>query len=579
MIFLKRLMTAWLALAALAVAAEDFGPVSIEVVPPMNSSFSPQGYQVHELRMRNRGMKPVQIHFLLRLRGAQSFRVERTVLLAASATAHTFLFHPNSAPYLNSEPLEVYIDGRRAKQTLHLNYRYGHSDSLLSPSLPVQDYRKLRFIVHNAEATSVTISQWGRHLRDYIGSSKIYLSSEDRLPPEVEEPIMQWVRLGGNLLICVPPEAPWPANVPQPDSESGIFEKNLGWGRIIYCRPITAADKKKADEFLETNKAAVPSWRYSNSEDKSLPDLGPASNFLRTSQAMGKNGPTLDSISLMPNMMNVPLQLLFCVMLFFAILIGPVNFWVLKRHKKEPWILVTTPIISLLFCGVVILFITFKEGWYSRGRAVALTLLDQTKQQAVTKGWMAVYAPIAPRSGFDFPMEACLSFSNNGDFTLNLNSSQHFDSGLIQPRIPLGYAVNQVTTRHERLQMQGIENGWMRLVNGLGGTLTALAVVGADGRIYHAEQPVAAGASVALSLSTAISEAKQFRTEPLLYVLRGLPGKLNIKILAERLPPGYYAAAADSMLFFAPGLIPEEFQMEQYIIGKYDTIGEEKHGN
>ncbi len=579
MTLLKRLMTAGLALAALVVAAEEFGPVSIDVVPQMNHSFSFDGYQVHELRMRNRGLKPVQVHFLLRLRGGQSLRVERTVLLAPAATTQTFLFHPNSFSYLNAEPLEVYIDGRRAKQTLHLNYRYGNNECLVSPSLPVQDYRKLRFIVDNAEATSITISQWGRYLRDYIGFLKIYLSSEDRLPPEVEEPIMQWVRLGGNLLILVPPDAPWPENVPQP-AENGVYEKPLGWGRIIYCRPIAAADKKKAEEFVKSNKAPVPSWRYTKSEEASLPDLGPAASFLRSHQSMGKQGPAMEPTNLMPNMMNVPLQLLFCVMLFFAILIGPVNFWVLKRRKKEPWILVTTPIISLLFCGVVILFITFKEGWYSRGRAVAVTLLDQTTQQAVTKGWMAVYAPIAPRGGFDFPMETCLAFRNSGGFTLDLDSSQHFDSGLIQPRIPLGYRTNQVTTQHERLQVQGIENKQMRLVNGLGGTLTELAVVGADGHIYRAEQPVAAGASVAIPASTAArSGVKQLRTGLLIQAFGNLPGKPNITFTAEQLPPGYYAAVADAPLFFAPGLIPEKFQMEQYIIGKYDTIGEEKHGN
>lgn len=45
---------------------------------------------------------------------------------------------------------------------------------------------------------------------------------------------------------------------------------------------------------------------------------------------------------------TVPLQLLFYVMLVFVIVIGPVNFLVLRKFRKEPLILLTTPAVSLL---------------------------------------------------------------------------------------------------------------------------------------------------------------------------------------------------------------------------------------
>lgn len=91
---------------------------------------------------------------------------------------------------------------------------------------------------------------------------------------------------------------------------------------------------------------------------------------------------------------TVPLQLLFYVMLVFVIVIGPVNFLVLRKFRKEPLILLTSPAVSLLFCLLVVGFITLNEGWYSRAKAFGVTLLDQEGRQAATLARLGVYAPM-----------------------------------------------------------------------------------------------------------------------------------------------------------------------------------------
>lgn len=572
MSFRIRRIGALLMLAAgMLVRGEDFGPVSIELIPPMHQISLPGFYRVHDFRLHNKSMNPVRIDLRLHVEGwghhAVQVLVERTVLVPSGAQTQTSLFYPVPTYFLGSVRLDVFINGKKVKHWFNLNSGHRDEGILISPSLPYLDYQALKLLSSYFIPTSITLSQWGRHLRDYIGFKRIYLSSEDRPPPEVMNAIMQWVRLGGNLVYCIPPDREWPEGIPA--AEAGGHVKAVDWGRIIYCRPILAEHQEKVNEFIRSTK------ERNRSSNESVPDTGPGVKFLKLHMV---EGVSYKAVELIPGMTKIPYRLIFGVMLVFALLIGPVNFWILRRRKKEPWILVTTPVISVVFCILVIVFITFEEGWYSRGRALAVTLLDQPEQRAVTRAWGAIYAPIVPRGGLKFPMDDCVAFEENGSgIVLNLTSSQHFSSGLVRPRITFGYTVSRVETRHERLQVRSLEDGQLRLVNGLGGTLRELAVVGPDGRIFQARQPVEAGASVLIPFSGKRSWVKT--AAPPGEIRRPEPGNTNVLDSAVKLPAGYYMAMAEAPLFFTPGTIPDEFKVEQYIIGRYEISGEDKNGN
>ncbi len=579
-----RVLAALLLLNCLILSAEDFGPVSIEIAPPMLTGSQPDGsYNTCEFRIANKSTKPVEIFFSLNIQSSNRLEVTRSVLVPPGAIGSTSLYHPAFEGYIRDSSLDIYIDRVRQKHTLSNQLRtrsYGPTiAALVSPSLKLEDYQRLRLISHTAQSTSISLLQWGQHLRDYIGLRQIYLSAADRLHPQTESAIGQWIRLGGTLIMLVEPDAPWPENIPGADK--GFHQESLGWGTIVYCRPVNPSQKEAVAKFLKDDEKQNPkldTWRQPPPA-KELPTLGTPAESLR-SYLKSSGHPLYDGkMDLLPNLTEVPLRLLFVVMLVFVLLIGPLNFWYLRRKKKEPWILVTTPVISLIFCVLVILFITFSEGWYSRGRAIAITLLDQTAQQAVTRAWVSVYAPISPRGGFKFSHEDCLEFGHTGSPKLNLNESQHYMSGLLVPRVPLDYELKRVETRRERLQVQGVEKGQLRLVNGLGGSLQSLAVVAKDGKIYRSQGTIEAGAATALSDSGMKSVAKAFFPSSLKSEFQALPANLALVVLAKSLPPGYYAALADAPLFFSPGTTPQEFQVQQYIIGKYDSSGENNHAN
>ena len=126
---------------------------------------------------------------------------------------------------------------------------------------------------------------------------------------------------------------------------------------------------------------------------------------------------------------------------------------------------------------------------------------------AATKAWNVLYAPMRPKDGLRFSAGDCLAFPRGmGECTLDLNEGQHYSPSLVQPRVPLIYAVSRAEPRKERLRVIRNADGTLSVVNGLSGNLSALALVDADGRLHVSGAPVAAGARAELEQAGRVPE-------------------------------------------------------------------------
>ncbi|MEM6854983.1 MAG: hypothetical protein AAF593_11305, partial [Planctomycetota bacterium] len=96
---------------------------------------------------------------------------------------------------------------------------------------------------------------------------------------------------------------------------------------------------------------------------------------------------------------QVPARGLLGMMLLFTLLIGPVNVMLLSWLKRRMWLLWTIPAIAFVFAGAVLAYSILSEGVRPRAKTVAVTLLDQTTRQAVTRGFTGYYAPLTPGDG------------------------------------------------------------------------------------------------------------------------------------------------------------------------------------
>ena len=99
---------------------------------------------------------------------------------------------------------------------------------------------------------------------------------------------------------------------------------------------------------------------------------------------------------------QVPVRGMFMLMLAFAILVGPANYFFCARKNKRIWMLWTSPALSALFIGVVFAYALLSDGIRPWGRSVVVTLLDEKSHMAATLGTTAWYAPMGAGSGLQF---------------------------------------------------------------------------------------------------------------------------------------------------------------------------------
>lgn len=575
---MKRIFAAILGcLFALTLYAEEFGPVSVERMPPTIRSVSRNGYFITEFRVANQGAEPAGVRLRLHSKNGFECSAERTLLLAPGAVRNVALYWP---PVLSMhwrhtgiEPaLELIVNGRPQKNSLLSmsgfsgweNSAFGHI--LVSGMVPQKEYQPYfvepakRWMERQLAVSGIPVAQWGVHQRDYSSADIIWISAEDRIPPEVERTLSNWVFAGGTLAVIVLPNAAWPEGKEPADGKPLAIRH--GWGSRVLVRPIPAAGlvKKPGKEKPEPS----PGIEYLT---KQIKEAGDGSSFRQFT-------PDTYYALLKLEIPNVPLQLLFLAMVVFVFLIGPANFFLLRKFRKEPLILVTTPAISLVFCVLVIGFITLGEGWHSRAKALGVTLLDQDTKLAATRAMLAVYSPIAPRGGFDFDADDVLRFSGAGRLELREDSSQRLSPGLLQPRIPLGCSVERVSMQREHLKLTREGNG-VGVVNGLGVRLVSLAVVAPDGWVYDCEGAIEPGGRALLrrarSATPCALDSQAFEKRFLSEKGKCRPDGV--------IPQGYYLALADEPVFWSPGFKPNRFEVQHAVIGKFSFAGEAKDGN
>ena len=580
--------------AACLVRAEQFGSVSVEMVPPMLQDTGKTGYFVREFRLENRGTEPARIWMRLRANTWLPFSAERSVLLPPGTVRNVQLFFPRAVDsskkyylmgYFSGVQLDLVINGRGVRHSLSPGGGGTHDRVVLvSGSLPFEEYSKVLMDSYSskAEVSTVPVAQWGREMFDYAGLGSVWISSEDRLPPEVETTLMRWVFGGGTLVVCVPPDAAWPEGEAP---ESDVKEICHGWGKRILCRPIPPGGliREKPAEPEETSEESEESSAGGGNfqeEDAPKYEFTPGLAYLNNLYTSGSGCEMRDASRISEvialEIPTIPLHWLFFVMLVFVILIGPVNYFVLKKLRREMLLLATTPAISLLFCLLVIGFITVAEGWFSRAKVSGITLLDQENRLAATRVMLGVYAPIPPGDGFRFDSGDMLNFCGAGEIDLALNEGQHFRSGLLQPRIPLYAVIERVTPQREQLRITR-EKGGISVVNGLGVKLSGLGVVDDEGRLFVTDEPVEPGARVELKLTSFRTGRSETNWAELLnrFESSAAPEENFIRRNVREFARGYYIALAEEPLFYTPGFEPDQFTANHLVFGRYSFSGEE----
>ena len=204
-----------------------------------------------------------------------------------------------------------------------------------------------------------------------------------------------------------------------------------------------------------------------------------------------------------PGVEGVPVRSYMAILIVFSVLIGPVNYVLLWRKKRQALLVLTAPLISVLFIVVIAGYALFGEGIGLKGSAESFTMLDQTSKHAATRASVSLYAAgMAPWNGLRFPREMAI-FPTGVDGqgsreheSLDLTESQQFTSGIVRARAPSNFEEIAFRPARERLTFNRTDQK-LTVVNGLGATLRQLFYL-KDGALYTLSAPLAAGEQAAL---------------------------------------------------------------------------------
>jgi len=250
-----------------------------------------------------------------------------------------------------------------------------------------------------------------------------------------------------------------------------------------------------------------------------------------------------------PGVGGVPARAYMMILVLFSFIIGPVNYWMLRRSRKQVLLVLTAPLISAAFILLLGVYVLAGEGIGVRGRAVTFTMLDEVRKHAATRSSASLYAAgMTPAGGLRFPRDtAAIPIGAEGiglreRLVLDLTETQQFSAGVIQARSPTNLEQIAFRSARERLSFSS-ENGGLSVVNGLGTTVTSLSYRDGDRR-YVLKAPLPPGAKAVLTRATSAG----------IVVPPDVPLSARFLHLVENQPAGSYLAVLDRSPFWDPGV-------------------------
>jgi hypothetical protein len=212
-----------------------------------------------------------------------------------------------------------------------------------------------------------------------------------------------------------------------------------------------------------------------------------------------------------PGTESVPVKTFVILALAFAIVVGPLNLWWVRRRNARHLFLITTPLLSFVTCVVLIIVSLLADGISVKRDAVQVCYLDHRTQQAIRWTGCTYFAAFA-RSQIDLDAHTKVRVLDPDDhyshhrrpradreqLHLDWRQGQLLSGTILPARLNRQLSYTEHLPERRRLVVSRHGDAY-ELVNGLGVDLLSVAWRDADGRLWYGTA-VAAGESATLLL-------------------------------------------------------------------------------
>lgn len=491
-------------------AATRYDDVVIQIVTT-SSGESNFGYVDYQATVSNSGGTAHIVELILPQKtygyGQYIQQMTRTVTVPPGSAATVSLFQP-PMPMHGSE-VGVIIDGRLQRESMqapsvsHCDGYYENNQQccvLVSQQIGFDDVHNGAETVFKSEQrgmmyspqqdtlslalAELPVSSWSRNWLSYSRYNGVLLTGYEwkTMPPEVKAALLEYVQCGGNLSVVGSVE--WDVSAYSFGNTSrGVFETYYpGFGVLQMTGQADIGQWKNEDWVILKD-----TWRNSSRSLQAHKSIKEANDWF----------PVIEDLS-------IPVRGLLLIILIFAILMGPINLFILARKKRQIWLLWTVPVLSLTASIIIFGYATLAEGWKGSSRTLSLTILDENENLASTVGITAFYCPLTPREGlhFDYETECTAQMARyHGDSTrgrtIDWTEDQHLKSGWIASRIPTHFKLRKSQMRREKMIFSARDAQSCQALNGFGVPVETLYYADGQGNLYHAEN-IQPGAKVTL---------------------------------------------------------------------------------
>lgn len=214
------------------------------------------------------------------------------------------------------------------------------------------------------------------------------------------------------------------------------------------------------------------------------------------------------SAFLIPGVGAVPLLAFVVLISIFAVLIGPVNYFIVWRRKQLYLLVLTIPTIAFLTSATLFGYSVLSDGFGVQSRLRSFTMLNQYSKTATSWNRISLYAGMTPSAGLKFSPDTVVLpvwrdsagiETGNVDWT----NTQHWSRGWLRSQTAAQFETISIRAERGRLDVKPAGRGEVGVDNGLAWDIAVLLVVDDAGRAYTGRNLPAGGT---LQLAEASSE-------------------------------------------------------------------------
>ncbi len=409
---------------------------------------------------------------------------ERTVLLAPNERTRFFLPRPNTA--MGNGAVVARVDGVTRRTGLNFGRIDGPLGLLVTDRSDLQPWGALAMgAIPTASSEAPTVQAARTELlpadwRLYTAFDAVLVDGRATIGAEIQEALRRFAFAGGIVVIGGAERLP-PGSLREIVARTSGVALRHGLGFVVDVPFDTGDTTVLRDRLAALPRSTMSGWP--------LPD------------ALANEQP-------IPGVGQAPKLLFLTVILLFAVLVGPVNFLLVRRWKRPLLVLATVPALGI-GTTVAMLGIGFvRDGLGVRGVVVSWTWIDQQRHEGTAVAARTLFCGLSP-SAFALSPDSIVfsprathgSSQGRRDRWALDTANGLLDGGALPSRQPTPLLASQQGTLRQRLRVRAAGDTLEVLADGGVAPVGDVVLCDLDGAVWVGAAPTLRRATEQLASS------------------------------------------------------------------------------